>query len=249
MGAMKNSGTQAGRRVTSQPNTTHIRNPHTHKEEAARSGGHSLRARAFSLRGVQELSLVSVLRTMLLAEAEEEEEGEKGETQQQQLPPGVDEEGLATIARYAREEEFAEGATIFYRDDPSDAFYLILLGEVALESAGDGVEGGGQRHQQQHQQQGLDVHWRGVERHDGDEEEGRVVEVVLHSGSLFGFVDFMLDGQRRRFYARAMTRVRLAVFSGRALKQLEREQPHLFIVVQKLLLKQFAIELGNVSAL
>ena len=38
-----------------------------------------MRARAFSLRGVQELSLVSVLRTMLLAEAAEEEEGEGGE--------------------------------------------------------------------------------------------------------------------------------------------------------------------------
>lgn len=39
-----------------------------------------MRARAFSLRGVQELSLVSVLRTMLLAEAEEDEdEGGEGE--------------------------------------------------------------------------------------------------------------------------------------------------------------------------
>lgn len=38
-----------------------------------------MRARAFSLRGVQELSLVSVLRTMLLAEAEDEEEEGEGE--------------------------------------------------------------------------------------------------------------------------------------------------------------------------
>lgn len=157
----------------------------------------------------------------------------------------MEEEGLATIAEYAREEEYAEASTIFYKDDPSDAFYLILLGEVALESSSGDGPGQGQG------QQGavLDVHWRGVERHDKDEEEGRVVEVVLHSGALFGFVDFMLDGQRRRFYARAVTRVRLAVFTGLALKRMEREHPSLFIVVQKLLLKQFAIELGNVSAL
>jgi len=99
----------------------------------------------------------------------------------------------------------------------------------------------------------LDVHLRGVERPTHRDEEGdarhRHVEVVLHSGSLFGFVDFFLENQRRRFFARAMTPVKLGVFSQTALRRLEAENPRLMVLVQKLLLKQFSIELGNVSAL
>ena len=56
----------------------------------------------------------------------------------------MEEAGLATIAEYAREEDYAEGSTIFYKDDPSDAFYLILLGEVALESASGEGHGHGE---------------------------------------------------------------------------------------------------------
>jgi CRP-like cAMP-binding protein len=87
-----------------------------------------------------------------------------------------------------------------------------------------------------------------VERHRDDEGRRRM-EVVLHSGALFGFVDFFLESQRRRFYARALTNVKLGVFSQTALRRLETENPRLMVLVQKLLLKQFSIELGNVSAL
>lgn len=219
-------------------------------EESAHTHGHSVRARAFSLRGVQELSVVSVLRTMLF---EEEEEGKKAEEEEEEGVEGqatarsINEAALETIAHYAREERCREQETIFYKGDPSDSFYLILAGEVALEATDDGDDGG------MEDDALLDVHLRGVERPTHRDEEGdarqRHVEVVLHSGSLFGFVDFFLENQRRRFFARAMTPVKLGVFSQTALRRLEAENPRLMVLVQKLLLKQFSIELGNVSAL
>ncbi len=218
-------------------------------EEAVHTHGHSVRARAFSLRGVQELSVVSVLRTMLLEEEDEgEEEGRDAETAAATAaatppPHALDEAALETIAHYAREERYKECETIFYKDDPSDSFYLILSGEVALESTDEEEE----------KELLLDVHPRGVERptHRDDEGDGRHrhTEVVLHSGALFGFVDFFLENQRRRFFARALTSVKLGVFSQTALRRLEGDNPRLMVLVQKLLLKQFSIELGNVSAL
>jgi MFS superfamily sulfate permease-like transporter/CRP-like cAMP-binding protein len=219
-------------------------------EESVHTQGHSVRARAFSLRGVQELSVVSVLRTMLFEEEEEEEEEEGKEEEEEEEGEGgqatarsINEAALETIAHYAREERYQEQETIFYKGDPSDSFYLILAGEVALEAADDGDEDGLEDDAL------LDVHLRGVERPEEGDGRQRHVEVVLHSGSLFGFVDFFLENQRRRFFARAMTPVKLGVFSQTALRRLEAENPRLMVLVQKLLLKQFSIELGNVSAL
>jgi CRP-like cAMP-binding protein len=217
-------------------------------EESVHTQGHSVRARAFSLRGVQELSVVSVLRTMLFEEEEEEEEGKEEEEEEegeggQATARSINEAALETIAHYAREERYQDQETIFYKGDPSDSFYLILAGEVALEAADDGDEDGLEDDAL------LDVHLRGVERPEEGDGRQRHVEVVLHSGSLFGFVDFFLENQRRRFFARAMTPVKLGVFSQTALRRLEAENPRLMVLVQKLLLKQFSIELGNVSAL
>jgi len=220
-------------------------------EESVHTQGHSVRARAFSLRGMQELSVVSVLRTMLFEEEEEEGKGEEEEEEQgeagQATARSINEAALEIIAHYAREERYREQETIFYKGDPSDLFYLILAGEVALEATDDGDDRG------MEDDALLDVHLRGVERPTHRDEEGdarhRHVEVVLHSGSLFGFVDFFLENQRRRFFARAMTPVKLGVFSQTALRRLEAENPRLMVLVQKLLLKQFSIELGNVSAL
>ena len=212
-------------------------------EESVHTQGHSVRARAFSLRGVQELSVVSVLRTMLFEEEEEEGKEEEEEEEGEATARSINEAALETIAHYAREERYREQETIFYKGDPSDSFYLILAGEVALEAADDGDEDGLE------DDAVLDVHLRGVERPDEGDGQQRHVEVVLHSGSLFGFVDFFLENQRRRFFARAMTPVKLGVFSQTALRRLEAENPRLMVLVQKLLLKQFSIELGNVSAL
>jgi MFS superfamily sulfate permease-like transporter/CRP-like cAMP-binding protein len=219
-------------------------------EESAHTHGHSVRARAFSLRGVQELTVVSVLRTMLFEEEEEgnveKEEDNEGETRQG-TARSIDEAALETIAHYAREERYQEQDLIFRKGEPSDSFYLILAGEVALEAADDIDE------DVLENEALLDVHLRGVERPTHRDEIGdarqRLVEVVLHSGSLFGFVDFYLENQRRRFFARAMTPVKLGVFSQTALRRLEADNPRLMVLVQTLLLKQFSIELGNVSAL
>lgn len=214
-------------------------------QESAHTHGHSVRARAFSLRGVQELSVVRVLRTMLFEEEEEgnegKEEGMEGESREG-TARSIDEAALETIANYAREERYRDQDFIFRKGEPSDSFYLILAGEVALESADDiDVD--------VLETELLDVHLRGVERPEIGDAQQRHVEVVLHSGSLFGFVDFFLENQRRRFFARAMTPVKLGVFSQRALERLEAENPRLMVIVQTLLLKQFSIELGNVSAL
>ncbi|TFJ87438.1 hypothetical protein NSK_001769 [Nannochloropsis salina CCMP1776] len=205
-------------------------------EESQHTHGHSLRARAFSLRGMQELSVVSVLRKLLL---EEEEEDGEGQEIGSAMASSVDEDALEMIAHYAREETFREEDSIFYKDDISDSFYLILSGEVALESL---------------EEDAREEPVRAADRlppwGDGSRDwRRRRVEVVLHSGSLFGFVDFFLENQRRRFFARAMTPVKLGVFSQTALRRLEEEHPRLMVLVQKLLLKQFSIELGNVSVL
>ena len=59
---------------------------------------------------------------------------------------------------------------------------------------------------------------------------------------------FLLSPPHTNAY-RATSEVRLGVFTEQALKRLERDNPRLLLLVQKILLKQFAIELGNLSAL
>jgi CRP-like cAMP-binding protein len=74
------------------------------------------------------------------------------------------------------------------------------------------------------------------------EEFGRRTEVVLRTGSLFGFVDFYLESERRFFATALNDGTRLAVFSEPQLQRMERQCPRLLLVLQRILLKQFAIE-------
>lgn len=123
---------------------------------------------------------------------------------------------LDEVGEYVSEEAFKAGATVFFPQEPADCFFLVLCGEVALESPveqdeaaghslGDQHRGGGGTDSRQDVGRSLSLclltlvgcpvlHLRGM---GGVEEVGRRTEVVLRTGSLFGFVDFYLECPRR----------------------------------------------------
>ena len=75
------------------------------------------------------------------------------------------------------------------------------------------------------------------------------IDVQLHRGSLFGYVDYYLD-QKRRFYAMAnSSKVVVAYFERKKLQEMEENNPDLLLLVQRMVIKQFALELGNIKTI
>jgi len=160
--------------------------------------------------------------------------------------------------KFHEELEMNSGDAIFEEDEHTDSFYVIMAGSVALhrnrfsntpKPAGKSQK----RSSSQHDSYNRDGVYSGAgfvsltKRHSFKQKARNLglINQYLQAGSIIGFVDFILD-QNRRFGAVAKGKTIVAKISREGLDNLKAENPELQRIVDKVLLQASIRELANI---
>ena len=154
------------------------------------------------------------------------------------------------------------GDAIFAEGQPSDSFYIILAGSVALHQQEQSARAlvaarhghsvrtllAGDSYGQQNILSGAGLLSHSTKRHSFQEKSGDLgaINKYLQLGAIFGFVDFILD-QNRRFGAVAKSKAVVAQINREGLDELKSKNPELQRIVDKVLLQASIRELVNVT--
>lgn len=150
---------------------------------------------------------------------------------------------LSVLERQEFHEEviFNEGVVIFRRDTDADAFFIVLKGAVALvredyikpnRQHSKIISGAGQV---QMSQSPL----RNAKEIGGD------IRAILSVGTIFGFVDFLLERPRTFGVFASQEGTILAKISHKRMEQLEATNPDVHRIFQSVLLQSSVMELAN----
>jgi CRP-like cAMP-binding protein len=156
---------------------------------------------------------------------------------------GLEEESAAALVKYERygrafhtETQYCAGETIFRPGTNADGFYVVLSGTVAV-LLEDRFGGGSQTilsgaGMQKLQRSNINVF------------QERQISRILTVGSVFGFVDYILQRPRTFHAVAAKNNALVAKISRKALEEVKREQPDLERIVDKVLLLCSVLELA-----
>lgn len=140
-------------------------------------------------------------------------------------------------APFHNETEYHSGEAIFQQGLTSDAFFVVLSGSVAvfrgerITSSTNILSGAGNVQASRPRKQGSDI---------GE------ASVFLPPGSVFGFVDFILERQWGFSAVAAKDNTLVARLHRGGLERLQSETPELKNIVDKVLLQAAILELSNV---
>ena len=140
---------------------------------------------------------------------------------------------------FHEEKVFSEGDVIFRRDTTADAFFIVLKGAVALvredyikqNTSSTIISGAG--HVQMSQSPLR------MAKEIGD------IRAILQTGTIFGFVDFLLDRPRTFGAISSQGGTVCAMITHARLDQLEATNPDVHAIFQKVLLSSSVMELAN----
>lgn len=148
-----------------------------------------------------------------------------------------------TNLRYHSEVNYKAGQNVFSKQSAPDAFYIVLNGCVANSTSSNF---------QALRQQAPVISGAGlVAPKDGSTQRfcqsgsGRVVATLWQVGAIFGFNDFLLDRPRTFQTVAQVNGTILAKFTHSGMSTLQTQDPELYAVMQKVLLRASNLDLAN----
>jgi CRP-like cAMP-binding protein len=153
--------------------------------------------------------------------------------------------------RYHQEIKYKTGEVVFTRNTNADAFFVVLKGAVAVSIDSDDprhnlrsnrqiVSGAGLVTQTGSSSNLLDPLWE-----ESASGSTLVVASVWPPGSVFGYVDCLLERERHFTAVATQPRTTVAKITSSHMQMIQREQSQLDALLQRVLLQQSLLDLAN----
>ena len=150
-----------------------------------------------------------------------------------------------TNLRYHSEVNYNAGQNVFSKQSSPDAFYIVLNGCVANSTTSN-------FHALRQQAPVISGAGRVAPRQDSSSTKrfcqsgsGKVVATLWQVGAIFGFNDFLLDRPRTFQTVAQVNGTILAKFTHSGMSTLQTQDPELYALMQKVLLRASNLDLAN----
>ncbi|KAL3913920.1 MAG: hypothetical protein SGILL_006302, partial [Bacillariaceae sp.] len=141
--------------------------------------------------------------------------------------------------RYHTEVIFNDGQTIFEKDKKADSYYIVLNGGVANSSAKNIHE----MRQKEPVFSGAGIVKSTSHRYASS--GTGIVATLWQTGGIFGFNDYLLEKPRTFMTVAQGDGTKLAKFTHSGMNTLQTQDPALYAVIQKVLLRASNLDLAN----